>query len=181
MQYDALGTRERQLIAARDGQHDDIGILDTRLYQLCDRARDEGLDDDLVPSGVHDGNPEGRAIKLAGGRSLDRTHHVLVGCGNCARELLLNILRSRKLLDSWKGTSLVCPTPPRSCSWLSRVPTATYALIYRFLKQQSQNKAAEAVKKAAKQFVVLRDDIEQKGPPLEDIIKEWKTREDTKS
>lgn len=70
---------------------------------------------------------------------------------------------------------------PNSRSWLNNSPTATYTLIYRFLKQQSQHKAAEAVKKAAKATVVLRDDIEQEGPPLEDIIKEWKTKENTKS
>jgi hypothetical protein len=58
---------------------------------------------------------------------------------------------------------------------------ATYTLIYRFLKQQSQNKAAEAVKKAAKAFVVLHDGIEHKGPPLEDIVQTWRTKEDTKS
>lgn len=58
--------------------------------------------------------------------------------------------------------------------------TATYTLIYRFLKQQSQNKAAEEVKKAAKAFIILRDDIEQEGPSLEDIIKEWRAKENTK-
>lgn len=72
-------------------------------------------------------------------------------------------------------------SPPKSRSRLSNSSTATYTLIYRFLKQQSQHKAAGAVKKAAKAIVVLRDDIEQEGPPLEDIIKEWKTKENTKS
>jgi hypothetical protein len=71
--------------------------------------------------------------------------------------------------------------PPNSRSPLSTRPTATYTLIYRFLKQQSQNKAAEAVKKAAKAFVVLHDGIEHKGPPLEDIVQTWRTKEDTKS
>ncbi|KAH0830710.1 hypothetical protein J3R83DRAFT_2188 [Lanmaoa asiatica] len=72
--------------------------------------------------------------------------------------------------------------PSNSRSGLSDGSTATYTLIYHFLKQQSQNKAAGAVKKAARACVVLRDDIEQEGPALEDIIKEWKTKENnTKS
>jgi hypothetical protein len=53
-------------------------------------------------------------------------------------------------------------------------------LIYNFLKKQSHGKAAEAVKKAAKGSVVLRDDIEQEGPQLEDIVKQWKAKQNTK-
>jgi hypothetical protein len=64
---------------------------------------------------------------------------------------------------------------------LTTSSTATYSLIYHFLKKQSQNKAAEAVKKAAKVFVVLRDDIEQEGPQLEDIVKQWKAKQSAKS
>ncbi|KIK94288.1 hypothetical protein PAXRUDRAFT_828150 [Paxillus rubicundulus Ve08.2h10] len=57
---------------------------------------------------------------------------------------------------------------------------ATYTLVYNFLKKQSHRKAAEAVKKAAKDFVVLRDDIEQEGPQLEDIVKQWKAKQNAK-
>ncbi|KAF8844812.1 hypothetical protein BDN67DRAFT_962251 [Paxillus ammoniavirescens] len=58
---------------------------------------------------------------------------------------------------------------------------ATYTLIYNFLRKQSHRKAAEAVKKAAKDSVVLRDDIEQEGPQLEDIVKQWKAKQNAKS
>ncbi|KAH7889556.1 hypothetical protein F5I97DRAFT_549418 [Phlebopus sp. FC_14] len=51
---------------------------------------------------------------------------------------------------------------------------ATYTLIHDFLKKQSKIKAANAVKKAAKDIVVLRDDIEPVGPSLDDIVKQWK-------
>ncbi|KAG9318627.1 hypothetical protein JVU11DRAFT_720 [Chiua virens] len=85
-------------------------------------------------------------------------------------------------VDSWKDTSPVYLQPVKPVYTAEQLPTATYGLIYRFLKQQSQNKAAEAVKKAARNIVVLRDDIEQKGPPLEDIIGEWKqSKENTKA
>ncbi|KAF9246377.1 SRP40, C-terminal domain-containing protein [Melanogaster broomeanus] len=64
---------------------------------------------------------------------------------------------------------------------LTTSSTATYTLVYHFLKKQSQRKAAEAVKKAAKDFVVLRDDIEQEGPQLEDIVKQWKAKQSANS
>lgn len=52
--------------------------------------------------------------------------------------------------------------------------SATYTLIYSFLKNQSHAKAAEAVKKAAKEFVVLKDGIDVEGPPLDEVVKMWK-------
>ncbi|KAG1778513.1 hypothetical protein EV702DRAFT_156883 [Suillus placidus] len=50
----------------------------------------------------------------------------------------------------------------------------TYSLIYAFLKQQSQTKAADAVKKAARNIIVLKDDLQLEGPPLDEIVKQWK-------
>ncbi|KAG2752687.1 hypothetical protein P692DRAFT_20322342 [Suillus brevipes Sb2] len=50
----------------------------------------------------------------------------------------------------------------------------TYSLIYGFLKQQSQTKAADAVKKAARSVIVLKDDFKLEGPPLDEIVKQWK-------
>ncbi|KDR73560.1 hypothetical protein GALMADRAFT_228004 [Galerina marginata CBS 339.88] len=50
----------------------------------------------------------------------------------------------------------------------------TYTLIHAFLLKNSHTKAAQAVKKAAKEVVVLKDDIELEGPQLDEIIKDWK-------
>lgn len=50
----------------------------------------------------------------------------------------------------------------------------TYSLIYGFLKKQSQSKAADAVKKAARSIIVLKDDFQPEGPPLDEIVKQWK-------
>ncbi|KAG1891470.1 hypothetical protein F4604DRAFT_1706515 [Suillus subluteus] len=50
----------------------------------------------------------------------------------------------------------------------------TYSLIYVFLKQQSQTKAADAVKKAARNIIVLKDDLQLEGLPLDEIVKQWK-------
>ncbi|OAX39372.1 hypothetical protein K503DRAFT_716593 [Rhizopogon vinicolor AM-OR11-026] len=49
----------------------------------------------------------------------------------------------------------------------------TYSLIYAFLKKQDQTKAADAVKKAARNIIVLRDDFEFGGPHLDEIVKQW--------
>ena len=51
---------------------------------------------------------------------------------------------------------------------------ATYTLIHAFLSKHSHAKAAEAVKKAAKEVVVLKDDIKVDGPQLDEIIEQWK-------
>lgn len=52
---------------------------------------------------------------------------------------------------------------------------ATYSLIYAFLTSKSHQKAAEALKKAAKDTVVLKDDVTTADQPsLEVIVKEWK-------
>jgi hypothetical protein len=50
----------------------------------------------------------------------------------------------------------------------------TYSLIYVFLKQQSQAKAADAVKKAARNIIVLKDDLQLEGSPLDEIVRQWK-------
>ncbi|KAG2061497.1 hypothetical protein BDR06DRAFT_946942 [Suillus hirtellus] len=50
----------------------------------------------------------------------------------------------------------------------------TYSLIYAFLKQQSQTKAADAVKKAARNIIVLKDDLKLEGSSLDEIVKQWK-------
>ncbi|KAI0333601.1 hypothetical protein GY45DRAFT_273993 [Cubamyces sp. BRFM 1775] len=51
---------------------------------------------------------------------------------------------------------------------------ATYTYIYSFLLKKEHNKAAEALKKAVKDVVVLKDGMESSGPSLDVIIKEWK-------
>lgn len=50
----------------------------------------------------------------------------------------------------------------------------TYSLIYAFLKKQSQTKAADAVKKAARNVIILKDDLQLEGPHLDEIVKQWK-------
>lgn len=52
--------------------------------------------------------------------------------------------------------------------------TATYTLIHSFLTKQSHVKAAAALKKAVKDVVILKDEIETEGPQLDEIINEWK-------
>jgi hypothetical protein len=47
---------ERKLIAARDALDNNVLGLDTLLLQLVDTAVDKGVDDDIVPSGVDDGD-----------------------------------------------------------------------------------------------------------------------------
>ncbi|KIK08163.1 hypothetical protein K443DRAFT_585676 [Laccaria amethystina LaAM-08-1] len=51
----------------------------------------------------------------------------------------------------------------------------TYTLIHSFLRKQSHNKAADALKKAAKAIVILKDDIEIEGPQLDEIIQIWES------
>jgi hypothetical protein len=52
--------------------------------------------------------------------------------------------------------------------------TAIYTLIHAFLSKNSHAKAAQAVKKAAKDIVILKDDIDIEGPQLDEIIAQWK-------
>jgi hypothetical protein len=52
---------------------------------------------------------------------------------------------------------------------------ATYTLIHAFLTKRSHSKAAEALKKAAKDVVILKDNLDIDGPQLDDIIRDWKT------
>ena len=51
---------------------------------------------------------------------------------------------------------------------------AIYTLIHAFLMKNSHTKAAQAVKKAAKEVVILKDDIDIEGPHLDEIIAQWK-------
>ncbi|KAH9901456.1 hypothetical protein C8Q73DRAFT_677874, partial [Cubamyces lactineus] len=51
---------------------------------------------------------------------------------------------------------------------------ATYTYIYSFLLKKEHSKAAEALKKAVKDVVVLKDGMASDGPSLDVIIKEWK-------
>lgn len=50
---------------------------------------------------------------------------------------------------------------------------ATYSLVYSFLTERSHFKAAEAVKKAAKDVIVIKGGG-QDGPTLPVIVKQWK-------
>ena len=52
---------------------------------------------------------------------------------------------------------------------------AIYSLIHAFLTKNSHTKAAQAVKKAAKEVVILKDDIDLEGPQLDEIIAQWKS------
>ena len=52
--------------------------------------------------------------------------------------------------------------------------TVTYSLIYAFLRKQEQTKAAEAVKKAARNIIVLKDDLQLEVPHLDEIVQQWK-------
>ena len=56
----------------------------------------------------------------------------------------------------------------------STVFAATYTLIYSFLTKQSHLKAAQALKKAAKDVVVLGEEVDAEGPQLDIIIEEWR-------
>lgn len=60
-------------------------------------------------------------------------------------------------------------------------PVATYTLIYSFLKTQAHIKAAEAVKKAAKDVVELKDDMEVDGPSLKEVVESWKAAQGSKA
>ncbi|KAI9065386.1 hypothetical protein FKP32DRAFT_489121 [Trametes sanguinea] len=51
---------------------------------------------------------------------------------------------------------------------------ATYTYIYAFLLKREHSKAAEALKKAVKDVVVLKEGVGSDGPSLDAIIKEWK-------
>ena len=51
----------------------------------------------------------------------------------------------------------------------------TYTLIHSFLLKQSHLKVAQALKKAAKNVVILKDDVDPEGPSLDVILKEWKS------
>ncbi|KAK2466730.1 hypothetical protein APHAL10511_000988 [Amanita phalloides] len=53
------------------------------------------------------------------------------------------------------------------------LPT-TYNLIYTFLTKHDHIKAAQALKKAAKHVVVLKDGLLSDGPSLDQIVQEWK-------
>ncbi|KAI0345269.1 hypothetical protein BDW22DRAFT_1015526 [Trametopsis cervina] len=50
----------------------------------------------------------------------------------------------------------------------------TYALIYSFLNKQAHTKAAEAVKKAAKDVIVLKEGTGPDATSLDEIVRKWK-------
>lgn len=51
---------------------------------------------------------------------------------------------------------------------------ATYTLIHAFLSKREHTKAAQALKKAAKDIVALEEDATVDGPQLDEIIEQWK-------
>lgn len=67
-------------------------------------------------------------------------------------------------------------SPPRSYDITppDAPPLATYTLIHAFLNKRSHTKAAQALRKAAADVVVLKDDITPEGPQLDEIIQQWK-------
>ena len=52
---------------------------------------------------------------------------------------------------------------------------ATYSLVYTFLKTNSHDKAAAALKKSAKDVVALEDSMDVDGPSLDKIVEQWRT------
>jgi hypothetical protein len=50
----------------------------------------------------------------------------------------------------------------------------TYTLIHAFLVKHAHLKAARALKKSVKEFLILKDDAVPEGPALDDIIRSWK-------
>jgi hypothetical protein len=61
------------------------------------------------------------------------------------------------------------------------LPIATYTLIHAFLTKRSHPQAAEALKKAAKDVVILKDNLTMDGPQLDEIIREWKLLKESSS
>ena len=74
------------------------------------------------------------------------------------------------------ATSLVSNTKRRQSvrAGYSPMGSATYTYIYSFLLKKEHSKAAEALKKAVKDVVVLKDGMVPDGPSLDVVIKEWK-------
>ncbi|KAF9014032.1 hypothetical protein BDQ17DRAFT_437403 [Cyathus striatus] len=104
----------------------------------------------------------------------------------CLYLYIQNAFNQKKLPASFFLATKVLRVPSFPFSLLHRVHSlramdgnlaTTYTLIYSFLTKQSQTKAAEAVKKAAKGVVVLKDDIKVDGPQLDEIIRQWKAAE----
>jgi len=61
----------------------------------------------------------------------------------------------------------------RVAPWTERNPIVTYSLIYSFLTERSHFKAAEAVKKAAKDTTIMKGGSKD-TPSLPIIVKQWK-------
>ncbi|KAF7295578.1 SRP40-C domain-containing protein [Mycena indigotica] len=80
-------------------------------------------------------------------------------------------------MEAGNLASTSCPPLGSACGSF-RLKTATYTLIHAFLTKHSHPKAAAALKKAAKEVVVLKDNIDVDGPQLDEIIREWKTMKD---
>ena len=80
-------------------------------------------------------------------------------------------------MDSDSDGNLACKEYRSGfCYELKFMPfAAIYTLIHAFLSKHSHRKAAQAVKKAAKEIVILKDDIDIEGPHLDEIIAQWKS------
>jgi hypothetical protein len=76
--------------------------------------------------------------------------------------------------QSWTEISRVSPLYSYDITSLDAPPSATYTLIHAFLNKRGHTKAAQALKKAAADVVVLKDDITPEGPQLDEIIQQWK-------
>ncbi len=54
--------------------------------------------------------------------------------------------------------------------------SATYSLVYAFLKTNAHDKAAQALKKSVKDVVVLEESMDVDGPSLDKIVEQWQTQ-----
>lgn len=80
---DVLFARQRELVAAGDGLDDNVLVPDALLPEGRASAGEEGVDDGVVPAGVHDGDAEAGAVVGGGscGEALDGVEH-----GDCGEE-----------------------------------------------------------------------------------------------
>lgn len=81
---DVLFARQRELVAAGDGLDDNVLVPDALLPEGRASAGEEGVDDGVVPAGVHDGDAEAGAVVGggSGGEALDGVEH-----GDCGGEM----------------------------------------------------------------------------------------------
>lgn len=85
---DALFAGKGQLVAACDGLDDNVLVLDALQPELCECAGEEGVDDGVVPAGMHDGDAEAGAVVGGGGggETLDGVVEHGDG-GRCGKEM----------------------------------------------------------------------------------------------